>query len=93
MGLTIPVRTSSYTSQLSRPPLLTMTLRVPPTLHHPFGMQDWRASSSRSGNGLQRALPTQTRASAFAIAAAIIFAVSLTADMALPAYQALHAGD
>jgi hypothetical protein len=57
------VATSSQTSKLSRPPRLT----IQPTLQRPFGVQLWRASSSRSGKAKQRPEPTQTRASAFAI--------------------------
>jgi site-specific DNA recombinase len=61
------VATSSQTSKLSRPPRLT----IQPTLQRPFGVQLWRASSSRSGKAKQRPEPTQTRASAFAIYARV----------------------
>jgi hypothetical protein len=60
-----------------------MTLRVPPTLQCPFGVQVRRASWSRSGNAKHRSEPTQTRASALAMAAAIISSVSSTSAMPL----------
>src|SRR5687768_13029559 len=78
MSVTSPVRTSSQTSKLSRPPLLT----IQPTLQRPFGAQVSRASCNRSGNAKQRSEPTQTRASAFAIAAAISASVSSAAGIA-----------
>ena len=95
MSFTSPVHTSSHTPKLSRPPLLTMTRRVPPTVQRPCGVQLARASWSRWDNAKQRALPTQTRASAFAIAAVIMSSVSATSATSLPApmtrrKQALH---
>jgi hypothetical protein len=67
ISFTKPVATSSQTSKLSRPPRLT----IQPTLQRPFGVQLWRASSSRSGKAKQRPEPTQTRASALAIYARV----------------------
>lgn len=58
-----------------------------PAEQRPFDVQDWRSSCSRSGHAKQRSLPTQTRASAFAIAAAIITSVRSTALTSLPADQ------
>jgi hypothetical protein len=48
----------------------------PADLAGPLGVRLARASSSRSGNATQRSLPTQTRASALAIAAVIMASVS-----------------
>jgi hypothetical protein len=84
MSFTSPVATSSQTSKLSRPPRLT----IHPTLQRPFGVQVSRAACTGSGSAKQRGLPTQTRASALAIAAVISSSVSsgsvtvLTADQA-----------
>jgi hypothetical protein len=72
ISLTKPVLTSSHTFQLSRPPLLT----IQPTLHRPFGVQVFLASTTGYGKAKQRSEPTQTRASALAIAAVIIASVS-----------------
>jgi hypothetical protein len=80
MSLTSPVAISSQTSLLSRPPLLT----IQPTLQRPFGVQVSRAACKGSGSAKQPGLPTQTRASAFAIAAAIISSVNSTSATALP---------
>jgi len=49
ISLTSPDRASSHTSQFSRSPRLTMTLRVPATLQRPFGVQDWWADSASLG--------------------------------------------
>lgn len=72
MSLTSPVLTSSHTSPLSWPPSLT----TQPTLQRPFAVQVSRAAYNGSGSAKQRGLPTQIRASALAIAAAIMSSVS-----------------
>ena len=51
-------------------PALAPARTIQPTLHRPFAVQVGRASCSRFGNAEQQSLPAQTRALAFAIAAA-----------------------
>ena len=51
------VRTSRQTSQALRPLSARMTLRMPPTRHHPRGVPPARAFSTGPGNGEQRSWP------------------------------------
>jgi hypothetical protein len=74
---TRPVLTSSHTSKVSRPPWAT----TQPTLHRPFAVQLSRTVYNGSRSTKQRGLPTQTRASALPMAAAIIASVSSVSAM------------
>src|SRR5215212_5497087 len=79
-----PVWTSSHTSQLSRPELATMTLRVPQYDSDPSGalwaLQLAWATSSRSGKGEQRSSPgRQATFSARAMPSAIMSWVNRSA--------------